>query len=138
MATLADPNKKNNMKHKDDSIGAVSYEQIVKNLNKEIVDFERELESIEKGRKYQDEQWAVEDELYRMKIDGFKPVPGTEKYVFEQNPRWWELQRNMIEFKYKEQKHYADAKKVEYDKREKIIKEQIQSIKDKLKDMESD
>lgn len=123
MANKADENKANNVAVKDE-IGMECFEAQVEALNKEIELFESNIERHKIGMERFQKQWDRDNELWQIKIDGYKKKPEHRTFEYEDDPRFWELMKGVIDDQYYQDKFTTESK--------------IKSDEMKLHDMETE
>lgn len=103
---------------------------MVENYENEIEQFEKALESKIKAKARFEKQWERDKEIWNLKLAGAEKI--TPTYKFEENPRYWELMRDVINDQVVQDTFMSEAKIKEFDDSIEALKEQIQSNKDAL------
>lgn len=104
-------------------------------LEEEIKTFEKNLEVARTGKSRMEEQWAVDKEIYEIMLAGYRTAQ--PKMQFEENERYWELQRKKLDFKFTQDCKVQEDMMTEYDNRISTMEEEIKKANDKLKEMEA-
>jgi protein subunit release factor A len=114
MARSMGDKKENQIKVKDE-IGQQIFDEQVKSLKREIVDFNKTIADKIKDKANYMEQVEVADEMNDIITKNFKKL--TPMYAFETVPRYWELQLKQHEFKVRQQKATDEgmAKRFDYE-----------------------
>lgn len=108
-------------------IAEANKESLVK--QKEL--FEKTIEEADKDYDNYNKQWAVDKELYDLMLEKFNYV-GEAKFAYEQDPRFWELQKEKFKYKMRMDVHMAEAKLKEFERRKETAIEQLNSVNKKL------
>lgn len=134
----ADKTKNNKVGVKDE-IGLEDVEKASREaIENELKNFEEQRKRAIEGKKNYEEQWNVDDQLYNIILE--KPAKKEEKRTFEyeDDPKYWELRKKQLEFKYRQDKYMADAKIKQFDTQIEKMQEQIDSAKEALKDFDEE
>lgn len=116
----------------EDEIGEEISANMRGQLESEKALWEKNLTLAEAGIKNYSEQWDIEQRLWALKLDGdnIKPINPASKV--EQLDEWWDLQKKMAEFKFRETKHFGDRKleelKAQRDKCAEELKQVIEAL----------
>ncbi len=119
----------------NDEIGEVTVEELKKILVQDISQYEDKLVKIEADRKNYKDQLKVDQELWSILLnkDTYKKV--NPDYVYEQNPRYWELQYIKLEHKLKSEQMRAESTMQQFDYEEEMIGKDLEDKKSKLADL---
>lgn len=92
----------------DDELGSEMINHMVKQLSEELAGHKKNIERSKADYENYKIQWDIEDELYRMQLEGDNVEYVNPERNMHKNPRFWELQKKIIGFKYREEKHKAE------------------------------
>ena len=133
----ADPESKNDLGVHDDLGEEIEAAQRVA-LERELKQFTTQLEDTQKEKARYSEQWGVDNELYQMMIEKNSKVPEHQAFEYEKEPRYWELRKTQLGFKYEMDKHLAESRIKGYDKISEEVQEQIDSATKKISELDGD
>jgi len=117
----------------DDEVGREIVQTQIESLTREMEGFLDNKKQLQEAIDNYKPQWEVDDELYKLMIAGQKKIE--PQFEFERDPRYWELRTKQLESKYKMDKFMAESRLAEYDRQMKLLDEQIDSAKTKLKEL---
>lgn len=120
---------------KDDALGKEIIEEQKKQLETEKDVFVKNIAEVEKTKKNFEKQWEVDKEIYEIIESDFGLIEPVHKY--QQNPRYWELQKKKFEFQKRQDTFMAEAKLKEFDRQILILQEQLDSASKKLEEVEN-
>lgn len=138
MAEAADETQKNNVAVTDE-VGKTILEKQREALNRELAQFTKSLEEVRKNRERYTEMVEIDKEVWAMRLD---PKQAAKKdahrvFVYEDNPRFWELVLKKAKFQYEEDMARAEGMFKSFDAQEKMQLEQVESSKKKLAEIEA-
>ena len=105
-------------------------------LRREVQLFTDNIEQNKKDEANYKTQWEVEKRLYELLLEGDNSTATNPKIKAETLPEYWELQKKMLQFKFREVKHLAESKLKHYEMNNTHLKEQLESAQSKLKELE--
>lgn len=120
-----------------DDLSEVSIEQLKSTIERELISYAEKLEDNRKAKENYEVQWRVEEELYELRLDGDNCRKVEPTFVYEDNPRYWELVKSLTEFKFREEKHLAEQRLEDYDRQYDLLKERIAEREEQLAEMVS-
>ncbi len=133
--TNADPTVMNNVGEKD-KLG-LEIEQAQKDsINRELEQFNKQLVANEDSRENWNKQWAIDNELYQVILNSPNKIPEKIEFEYEKNPRYWELRKAQLEFKYRWDCIKSKSQSEYFDKAKESIMKEIESATNKLKELE--
>ena len=101
---------------------------------KELID--KAIEDKEKGKANFEQQWAVDDELWRLRLEPGATEVLKPDFKYQTSPRYAELVQKKTEFSYRQDKYMAEAKLVSFDRELEELKGQRESINEKIAKMQ--
>jgi hypothetical protein len=104
-------------------------------LERELELFTKNLEQIEAEKANFAPQWEIDKELVEIILDKDNLQKVNPEFKYELNPRYWELRKKQIEYKFRMDKHLAESKLKGYDVQKTAVLEQIESSTQKLKEL---
>ena len=105
-------------------------------LKREVELFANNIEQNKKDEANYKTQWEVEKRIYELLLDGDNQRAVNPKIKVEELDEYWDLQKKMLQFKYREVKHLAEGKLKHYEMNNTHLKEQLESAQSKLKELE--
>lgn len=97
--------------------------------------FEKALKDKKEGKERFQRQWDRDKEIWELKLNGAKKI--TPNYEFEENPRYWELMKDVIRDQMVQDQHVSESKLKQMDEDIKSLQEQLDSINDALEKLEN-
>jgi len=128
---------KNNVSVKDD-IGQDIEAEMIEALEREVALFNKNLDKIEADKENFVTQWKVDNELYQLMIEGSAKVPEHRVFEYEQSDRYWELRKQQLEFKYRQDKFMSEQRLGQYDTSKLALQEQLDSSQSKLTELKGE
>lgn len=135
MAVAADKNRENDVKEKDD---------IGKNvIAKQVEAWQREYKEFSKRKKDAEEMlerfhllWGIDKKIYEMRLEEGAHVkkPEHRHYVYEDNPKFWDIVREKLEIEFDAECQKAEHTIKQYEKQIEEAQKQIESAAEKLKE----
>jgi CII-binding regulator of phage lambda lysogenization HflD len=104
----------------------------IESTKRELADFEKARETKVKGKERYIEQAAVHKRAREVVLKGFKKLPTSFDWEYEQDPEYWELQRQMAVWKFESEDKLDESTVARHDKEIEIIDEQIKHCTLKL------
>ena len=118
----------------DDEIGQQIGERQIEVIQQELDSvFLPNLERARKGKARMEEQWEVDKRIYELTIDGFKTCQ--PRMAFEENPEYWELQKQKQQWKFDQEIHQHKAMMEQYAQKEAELLENIETARATLKEL---
>jgi len=127
----------NEHKIKDD-IGNESIIGAENSMAKECMMFENQLDQLPKTIANYKEQWEIEDKMWNIKLDNFRPLDNQVKMKFEQDEEFWECLEAMERYKYRQTKYQAEAQLDMYDKQREEAYVQLETMYAEIEKMEAE
>lgn len=104
----------------------------IESTKRELADFEKARENKLKAKERYIEQAKVHKEARAVVLEGFKKLPSAHEWEYENNPRYWQLQRQMAVWKFEAEDKVDESTIARHDKEVEIIDEQIKHCTLKL------
>jgi tryptophan 2,3-dioxygenase len=116
-----------------DDLGVDSLKELQTTIERELEMYNEEIESLAREKKNYKDQWDIEDEMYQIRLSGNVKIQ--PDFVYEDNPRYWELVTKMVEYKYRQEKHLAEERIADFDRRADIMRERIADREEQLQEL---
>lgn len=136
-AKPADPDAKNNVGVKDE-IGKEIIAQQKKSLKREVEMFEKQLEDLQKSYDNFKDQWLIDKRMYELHLEGDNIRKINPDFKYEAIDEFWELRKKQLQYKFRMDKHMAEAKLKHYLDQKEAVEEQYRSSLEKLNEIESE
>lgn len=136
MAEKANEEQENNVQIHDD-IGEELIEGQRESIEVELKHFKEQLEEAKKTKARYEMLWELDKEIYEIRLqDGAQEKkPEHKEFVYEDNPRFWELVKKKVEIEYEQEKVKAQATLERFDYQIKQLNESIESSEKKLNEL---
>lgn len=128
------PSQMDEVKVQDD-LGQQIIDEQISSLVREIKLFSKEKEDTQKSLDNYKTQWNVQKRLYEIMLDGDNIESVTPKIKYEKIPEFWELQKQMLGFKIRQDTHLNESKIKGYEQALKVHTEGLDSALSKYKDL---
>lgn len=116
-----------------DELSQVSQEQLVANLESDVRAYERALQQAHKDKENYKVQLELDEKIWAMlEADGsFKRI-SQPNFAFEDNPEYWELQRQKNMFKIRQERALANNRLLQFDEQIVQTEKALEDSKRKL------
>ena len=135
MATKSDPTKDNGYKV-DDDIGQEMIASTIENLKKEVEMYEKNLPEREKGRERFIQMWERDKRMYELMLENDNHKKISPDWNYELSDEYWDIRKSQLQDKFEQDKHMSEAKIEEFDVSIEAIKEELESSKKQLAELE--
>jgi len=121
-----------------DDIGIDSIIGAENSMAKECEMFERQLKALPDTIANYKEQWDIEEKMWNIKLDNFRPVDSQVKMKFELNEEFWECLEAIERYKFRQVKHQAEQQLEMYDKQKEEAYNQLETMYAEIEKMENE
>lgn len=121
-----------------DDIGNESIIGAENSMANECIMFEKQLDDIPGQKERLQEQWDVEEKMWNIKLDDYRPIESEVKMKFEQNEEFWECIEYLERCKFNQVKQQAEGQLKAFDDREAECYNQLKTMYAKIEEMEKE
>jgi len=116
----------------EDELGQLTKEQMIDNLNEDVKSYTKSLETANNNLKNFKDQWEVDKGVYDImqKEGNYRKI--SPVMVYEEDPKYWELQAQKLAYKVRMDSHMAEATLKKYEVQIEDTQRALDSAKEKL------
>jgi hypothetical protein len=124
--------------NQDDELGKLSKDALIGTLNKDIEQYKKHLEQLDKDEKNYGDQLEIDEKIWAIleKRENYGTLEPRMK--FEALDEYWDLQHQKLLYKIREDRHLAKRRMDGYAEQRRLITKDMEDKQAKLKDMTGD